>query len=168
MKKLITTALLFAGLTINAQDFSSKYFTVDTTIENGIDYVPHFEALFVDQETKKDSIVVYPHICLYKDKGFVIEGFFFVFLNDNQKINKVYFNFSKKEMKLVDLKSYTYPQSNKVHFLSCKKNVNHELFIDEINKIEFNDKTYVPENNSDMYFVYMLGSLTNLKSNWLK
>lgn len=168
MKKLITTALLLARLTVSAQNIDSKYFTVDTTIENGIDYVPHFEALFVDQESRKDSILIYPQISKYVDKGFVLEGFFLIFLNDNQYVNKIHFDFENKNIKLVNLRTYFYAESDKVHFLTSKKDIKPELFADMINKVEFNDKTYVPTSNSDVYFVYMIGVFNDLKSNWIK
>ncbi len=168
MKKLITTALLFAGLTIRAQGISEKYFTNDTTPDNGIDYIPRFEILFVDKETKKDSIVIYPHICEYKDKGFVIEGFFLVFMNDNRKIKNVRFNLQSGSVKLKDLKTYSYPKSNKFHFLTCNKNVSVDKFIDTIYEVELNDKAYVVTNDLELYLVYMLGGFKELGQNWIK
>lgn len=167
MKKLITTALLLAGLTISAQEIEKRFYTIDSTIKDGIDYIPYFESAFVDITNREDTIIVYPHLSEYKDKGLVIEGIFLIFKNNNQKLNDVDFVFDSNKIKMSDLKSYNFPKSKLVHFLVSKDKADGNLFKDIINQIEFNGKIYAPVNNAELYFVYMLSIFDDLKTNWI-
>jgi hypothetical protein len=168
MKKLIITALLFAGLTISAQEIDKAY-----RIEHKKDlkrtyYSPLHVAVFKNTDNASDSIIVYPHICKYKNKEYVIEGFYLVFINEVFDLNEIYFDFDNSKIKLTALKNFEYQKSNKVYFLTCTKNKRPELFTDFINRVKVNDKSYIPEYNSVTYFVYMLGVFGKLKPKWVK
>ncbi len=64
MKKLITTALLFAGLTINAQvnlltDLNNKFETIDSVYVDGVHYTSKLLSGFINQNDIEDTLFVW-------------------------------------------------------------------------------------------------------------
>lgn len=169
MRKLITTALLFAGLTISAQSpIEERYDVFDTIPDNGIDFVARYEAAFVNMDNRTDTIVVYPFISYYEFDGFKIEGIWLAFLNKFEKVKGADFVFEKETVALRTCKNQDQTKFDKKYIMSAKSNVKPDAFLTPLYMIKFNGKTYVPINNCDVYFTYMLGVIEGLKTNWLK
>ena len=169
MKKLITTALLLARLTVSAQTpLEERYDVFDSISSDGIDFIAKFEGAFVNSENRNDTIVVYPYISYYEFEGFKIEGIWFHFLNKFEKVKNVYFIFEKETIVLHACKSQDQTKFDKKYIISANSKVSPDAFFTPLYMINFNGKSYIPINNGDVYFIYMLNVIENLKSNWLK
>jgi hypothetical protein len=169
MKNLITSAILFVGLTVSAQSpIEERYDVFDTIPDDGIDFVAKFEAAFVDMGNRTDTIIVYPFISYYEFDGFKIEGIWLAFLNKFEKLKNADFVFEKETIVLHTCKSQDQSKFDKKYIMSAKSKVKSDAFLTSLYAIKFNDKTYVPINNCDLYFTYMLGVIEGLKTNWLK
>jgi hypothetical protein len=169
MKNLITSAILFVGLTVSAQSpIEERYDVFDTIPDNGIDFVARYEAAFVDMDNRNDTIVAYPFISYYEFDGFKIEGIWLAFLNKFEKLKNADFVFEKETIVLHTCKSQDQSKFDKKYIMSAKSKVKSDAFLTSLYAIKFNGKTYVPINNCDLYFTYMLGVIEGLKTNWLK
>ena len=169
MKNLITSALLFAGLTISAQSpLEERYDVFDSISSDGIDFIAKFEGAFVNSENRNDTIIVYPFISYYEFDGFKIEGIWLAFLNKFEKVKCADFVFEKETVALRTCKNQDQTKFDKKYIMSAKSNVKPDAFFTPLYMINFNGKSYIPVNNGDVYFIYMLNVIENLKSNWLK
>jgi hypothetical protein len=169
MKKLITTALLLTKLTISAQTpLEERYDVFDSISSDGIDFIAKFEGAFVNSENRNDTIVAYPFISYYEFDGFKIEGIWLAFLNKFEKLKNADFVFEKETIVLHTCKSQDQTKFDKKYIMSAKSKVKSDAFLTSLYMIKFNGKTYVPINNCDLYFAYMLGVIEGLKTNWLK
>jgi hypothetical protein len=169
MKKLITTALLLARLTVSAQTpLEERYDVFDSISSDGIDFIAKFEGAFVNSENRNDTIVVYPYVSYYEFDGFKIEGIWLAFLNKFEKVKGADFVFEKETVALRTCKNQDQTKFDKKYIMSAKSNVKPDAFFTPLYMINFNGKSYIPINNGDVYFIYMLNVIENLKSNWLK
>jgi hypothetical protein len=169
MKKLITTALLLATLTVSAQTpLEERYDVFDSISSDGIDFIAKFEGAFVNSENRNDTIVVYPYVSYYEFDGFKIEGIWLAFLNKFEKVKGADFVFEKETVALRTCKNQDQTKFDKKYIMSAKSNVKPDAFFTPLYMINFNGKSYIPINNGDVYFIYMLNVIENLKSNWLK
>lgn len=168
MKKLITTALLFAGLTMGAQNqIRDRYLVNDSTIEDGIRYIAKYDGVFVDIDSRKDTIAVYPFICLYKS-GFYIEAIWVSFINKFEKVKKVKLVFEKGTVNLSVCKTVNQTRFDNKYLMAPSTKTNSNVFDSSIFQIIINGKIYVPLFEDDIYFMYMLNPFTDLKTNWYK
>ncbi len=169
MKELITIALFLSSIIVGAQTpLEDRYDVFDSISNDGIEFIPKYEGAFVDSENRSDTIVVYPYICYYEFEGFKIEGIWFHFLNKFEKVKNADFVFEKETISLHTCKSQNQTKFNKKYIMSAKSKVKPNAFLTPLYMINFNSKTYIPVNNCDVYFIYMLNVIEDLKSNWLK
>jgi hypothetical protein len=168
MKKLITTALLFAELTMGAQSqLEERYIINDSLSETSIRYIAKLDGIFVDIDSRKDTLYVYPFISLY-NSGFYIEAIWVGFANKFEKIKKTKFIFEKGSVDLRVCKSVDQSNFDKKYLMAPSKNTSPDIFNSSIYQLVINGKVYTPILQDDIYFLYMLYPFNELKSNWIK
>jgi len=96
------------------------------------------------------------------------QGIWLAFLNKFEKVKGADFVFEKETVALRTCKNQDQTKFDKKYIMSAKSNVKPDAFLTPLYMIKFNGKTYVPINNCDVYFTYMLGIIEGLKTNWLK
>lgn len=175
MKKLITTALLFAGLTINAQsnfieNLYEKYETIDTTYEDGVYFTPKGFTGFVNEKNIEDSIFVWfvvhydidynlklKTICLQSSKNY-----------KNLKLYKdIKFVFENKTLKF-NLSKEWFNEIEDAYYLTTSDKCKIEYFDSRLKTIKLKDKTYTTSGYQDEYFKYFLAGFEYLKFDWSK
>jgi hypothetical protein len=174
MKKLITTALLFAGLTINAQsnfieNLNEKYETIDTTYEDGVYFTPKGFIGFLNENDIEDTIFIWfvvnydidynlklKSICLQSSKNYTNRKLFkdIKFVFENKTLN---FNLSKE----------LFSQLEDAYYLTTNDKCKVEYFDSRLKSIKLKDKTYITDKNQDLYFQYFLAGFEYLKFDWI-
>jgi hypothetical protein len=174
MKKLITTALLFAGLTISAQegpitDLYEKFETIDSVYEDGVYFTSKMLSGFINQNDIEDTLFVWLVVKYDVDYNVKVIALGFQTINnyDYDDLRVIQFELADKTVNFKLSKELLNPLDF-TWYLTTEENLKPEEFVVPIKSIKLRHKTYIPDKHHEKFFQYHLLSFNYLKFDWTK
>lgn len=174
MRKLITTALLFAGLTMSAQvnpitELNEKFETIDTIYVDGVHYTSKMLSGFINQDNIEDTLFVWLVVKYDIDYDVKVVALGFQTINnyDYEDLKVIQFELTNKTVNFKLSKELINPLDF-TWYLTTDDNLKPEEFVVPIKSIKLRNKTYAPDKHHEIFFQYHLLSFENLKFDWTK
>jgi hypothetical protein len=174
MKKLITTALLFAGLTISAQegpitDLYEKFETIDSVYEDGVYFTSKMLSGFINQNDTEDTLFVWLVVKYDVDYNVKVIALGFQTINnyDYDDLRVIQFELADKTVNFKLSKELLNPLDF-TWYLTTDEKLTIEEFVVPIKSIKIRHKTYIPDKYHEVFFQYHLLSFNYLKFDWTK